>query len=800
MIRSLALSCSLVLIVVPASQAQQPLRVRIDRDKVMVGFQKSGESATGLFHSGMWTTLHVPLVEAEDGPIILPIGKDGVAPGELIVECGDNDDVQTTLTVPFRLSKQDLRILTYVKPAGRAPQFKLTIKTDRQSVSTQVDHNTSLNLSEHLYVALGDSPPQLASALRRMSGNLDPNAETRGRHAGFEIDVERLPTQWYGYGGVDLVVLTTENDKFLEKLLEKRDQPQIRALAEWVKRGGRLLVSVSWRNQHLVERLLKLPAWQPALPEIVPANAQVKLKSLFSVQRAGPKAEPFLPVGAEAFVLPHLQRHDQVEIEIKEEPQAGFTKEETPILVRFPYGLGSISLLALDVTKEPFTKWSGNIDFWETLVKRLAPRDPSRDGQVVGGQFRDFGQQGSDLTSLLYDQLDHFDSPPISFGWVAFFILLYILVVGPLDYIILKKVFKRLEWTWITFPAIVLGVSAAAYFTAYAIKGSDQKINQLDVVDIDLRTDLDANGRTKQAYVYGTSWFMILSPRIDNYTVGLMPALAPWQEGAKPALVSWQGRPESSGLGSSGRPRGQGWFRRSYEYARQDTNDPDSAFIGLKDVPIPVWTSKAFTATWDARPPQLPFEAKLEYDPDNGDRPLFGTIQSRLPVNLEDVVLIYGKKWLSLQPLRVGDEPQRVAWQVPLGFNEWTGDPRHGGWHPGMRDQHFHPTVVAKTLLFHEARDLERQWQNHELRLLDQSWRLRDTWPRDSKIREAILVARLPRSSGSAESLTAAKDRLPTHLWIHGLPGGQAARPALSGTLNHETFIRVYLPVTPKEK
>lgn len=798
MIRSLALSCSLVLILAPAAQAQQPLRVKIDRDKVMVGFQKSGESATGLFLPGMWTTLYVPLVEAADGPIILHVGKDGVARGELIVECGDNHDVQTTLTVPFRLSKQDLRILTYIKPAGRAPQIKLTIKTKEQTVSTQVEHPTSLNLSEHLYIVLGDSPPQLTSALRRMSGNPEPNAETRGRHAGFEIDVERMPTQWYGYSGVDLVVLTTENDKFLEKLLEKRDQPQIRALAEWVKRGGRLLVSVSWRNQHLVERLLKLPAWQPALPEIVPANAQVKLRSLFSVQRPGAKAEPFVPVGAETFVLPHLQRHDQVEVMIKEEPQPGFTKEETPILARFPYGLGSVSLLALDVTKEPFTKWSGNIDFWETLVTRLAPRGP-RDGQAGG---RDFGQPGNDLTSLLYDQLDHFDTPPISFGWVAFFILLYILVVGPLDYIILKKVFKRLEWTWVTFPAIVLGVSATAYFTAYAIKGSDQKINQLDLIDIDLRTDLDANGRTKQAYVYGTSWFMIFSPRIDNYTVGLMPALPAWQEGAKadtPGLVSWQGKRESE-RGPTGGPRGQVWHRRAYEYARQDATDPDSRLIGLKDVPIPVWTSKAFTATWEAQPAQLPFAAKLEYDPDNRDRPLFGTIQSRLPVNLEDVVLIYGKKWLSLQPLRAGAEPQRVVWEVPLDFNQWAGDARHGGWHPGMHDQQFHPTAVAKTFLFHEACDLEKTWRNHELRMLDQSWRLRDAWQRDSKIREAILVARLPRSSGSAESLTEAKERLPTHLWIHGLPDGQAARPKLSGTLNHETFIRVYLPVTPKEK
>ena len=61
---------------------------------------------------------------------------------------------------------------------------------------------------------------------------------------------------------------------------------------------------------------------------------------------------------------------------------------------------------------------------------------------------------------------------------------------GPVDYFILKKVFKRLEWTWITFPAVVLVVSVAAYLIAYAVKGNELKINKIDLIDIDLRSDI----------------------------------------------------------------------------------------------------------------------------------------------------------------------------------------------------------------------------------------------------------------------------------------------------------------------
>ena len=104
--------------------------------------------------------------------------------------------------------------------------------------------------------------------------------------------------------------------------------------------------------------------------------------------------------------------------------------------------------------------------------------------------------------------------PVVSFGWVALFILIYIVLIGPVDYLFLKKVVKRLEWTWVTFPVIVITVSAGAYFAAYALKGKDLKINKVDVVDIDL-----AGKR-----VDGNTWFTLFSPRIQNYTIGVEPA------------------------------------------------------------------------------------------------------------------------------------------------------------------------------------------------------------------------------------------------------------------------------------
>src|SRR5437016_2055363 len=109
-----------------------------------------------------------------------------------------------------------------------------------------------------------------------------------------------------------------------------------------------------------------------------------------------------------------------------------------------------------------------------------------------------------------------------------------------------------------------------------------------------LGSDLQPTGAT----AYGTTWFTILSPRIQSYTIGIEPMLHNWQPGgmapAQPVetTMSWFGRPEFSGIGATGRGRSPGLFSRSYSY--------EPSAVGLQGVPIPVWTTRSFTASWVA--------------------------------------------------------------------------------------------------------------------------------------------------------------------------------------------------------
>src|SRR4029079_6981353 len=154
---------------------------------------------------------------------------------------------------------------------------------------------------------------------------------------------------------------------------------------------------------------------------------------------------------------------------------------------------------------------------------------------------------------------------------------LYLLLIGPIEYYFLRRILKRLELTWVTLPIIVLTVCVLAYVSADAVKGRELRVTKIDVVDVD-----PASNR-----VYGSTWFSVFSPKIDTYTVGLESG-ADWSEGAR----------EGATVNALGAPRGgrPGIARRKYTINAEGQR----VASGLENVPIQVWSTKAFSANWSA--------------------------------------------------------------------------------------------------------------------------------------------------------------------------------------------------------
>lgn len=768
----------------PSAASAQP-RAKTRVEQVRVGFPSS--PLTGEFKSGAWTPVYVQLTA----------GSEGISKGEVVViDTADSDDVRNHYVVPvppLSPGESDL-VLAYTKPGSASSEIIVSIRDTQQNkqLDANKEYYAAKGVGESLYVMAGARLPGLWHALRRAAKQADNQAaevdysskETGPWRLAYLDEVRLLPTRWFAYDPVDLLILSTGNRDFLLGLLNDQ-QNRKEALAEWVRRGGRVIIAAG-RNQDVVAKL----------DEFLPLPAAVvgikQLPQLRSVERwAGPQLRPLWhsppqnnPTGPRPPVeVAKLERRPGRGVE-----ELVLEQDGSPVIVQGSYGLGRVTLVGFDLDQAPFLGWRGQEDFWDKLLLRTAP--PVNRQLAAAPQRGLFENDANDLASQLQINLEEFeDVPVISFGWVALFILIYIVVVGPLDYLFLKKVVKRLELTWVTFPVIVVTISVAAYFTAYWLKGNDQRINKVDLLDIDL------HGRQ----VYGHSWFTLFSPRIQNYTVGLEPADPGWAPPAgdkksSPILLSWMGRPDSS-WGGTGRAHSQSLFRRAYDYA------PDAT--GLRSVPLQVWSTKTFTATWQTEfdPARPLIRADIRHPK---DRPtaLSGTITSGLPPDtvLEDVVLFYdrgeGGRWYTLDRLLPGIEKRIdniLADPSVMDMNAWLSSGPAGkaiqAQTPGVRRApgSSEPTQnVMKRLLFHEE-VRGSPWRNNALRRLDQTWRLHHK-------EEVVLYGRIARREGAAEEV-ATHPASPSRLWLGRLPGTGQSRQPLPGTLSQEAYVRIFIPV-----
>ena len=727
----------------------------------LAGDEDAGRRAP-MFKAGHWT------------PILVTIeGREDLENAELVVQALDSDDVLNEISTPlgtvkFSAESPSLSTIVYARPGKTDGPITITLKSKGQVVGQPREESVyALESNNFLYVTLGARLGGL-----RLPG-IDDKTLRLSEIAAFDRAAE-LPAKWYGYDTVDLAVLMTGNDEFASGWLNDANGARREALLEWVRRGGKLVLCVG-KNETLLKNREDLKEFLPVEFEGVatPESVKVNWSTFVNDDLGDPQKKAVLTI---AKVKPKVGRGVRTLLTVSD----GATRY--PLVVQSSYGLGRITVLATDPELSPFNRWKSRGAFWQRLLNVGGPiyvESQNRDAGALGG-ISD-GSTDDEIRQLQGYVLENFDGVPvISFAWVALFILVYILIVGPLDYLFLKKVVKRLELTWVTFPLVVLTVSAAAYFTAYALKGDSQKMNKVDLIDYDLRTKT----------VQGTSWFSIFSPRVQNYTVGVEPADS-WgiaKEQASAPLVSWMGRVKN------GR---QSLFRRSYEY------DPNG---GLRRVPIQVWSTKGFQAEWyhaiDSNRP--PITAELQ----NVGNDITGNIVSHFPVTLENVELYYKGNVYNLGKLIPGAANRKqVTASGKKPFSERLGSLYIGPAKPlvlnqfGVRSSTYDAKPAAITpvrrtmdsIVFHEAVEegQSRTTRNAMLRELDQSWRV----DAESIGDEAILYATLPRQKAPAKDVMNSPATV-THLRMGSLPGDKDAVPAeIPGDLRQATFIRVFIPV-----
>jgi len=272
---------------------------------------------------------------------------------------------------------------------------------------------------------------------------------------------------------VDLLVLAGADTAGLS-------QAQQQALAQWVGAGGHLVVAGGPQANLTVAGLP-----DGLLP--VSLEGETTLDRLPSLEVfAGEEIPPAGPyVVSQATV-----RSGTVLL----------TESHLPLIVSQPYGLGEVTFLALDPTLAPLRSWAGNEALWRQLL-RADPRPASS------------GQLGSPDPQHLTNMVGQLAGVRLPSMWgIAGLLLLYIFLVGPVTYLVLRWR-RRLDWAWATIPALTVLFAVGVYGLGLATRGGNRSLASISIVR------MASGGPAALADHYAG----LLSPRRENYTISAGP-------------------------------------------------------------------------------------------------------------------------------------------------------------------------------------------------------------------------------------------------------------------------------------
>jgi len=274
-------------------------------------------------------------------------------------------------------------------------------------------------------------------------------------------DLAWLPDRAFYYSGLDGILWGDPPPGALRP-------EQMEALAGYVRAGGSLIAYGG------------------------PAGEQLKgtwLEDLLPVEIQGQRALSRLSVAESVFLTPLDLGAGWVATEARIAPEKGgfvetlLTQDEMPLLVRAPRGLGWTSWLAIDPNTPPFLAWPAASEFLDYLLFNARVRvDDSVHGFTNTNQPVRYRRIPSSYWSNTYQSLLNslFNDPvirPPSLQFVSLFLLIYVLIVGPVNYFILRRR-KKLEWTWVTIPLIVLVFLGAEYGMGRYMKGGKAVVNE----------------------------------------------------------------------------------------------------------------------------------------------------------------------------------------------------------------------------------------------------------------------------------------------------------------------------------
>ena len=425
-----------------------------------------------------------------------------------------------------------------------------------------------------------------------------------------------LPTNPLAFDGLTSLVVagTTE-----------MPEAQSNAIRDWVASGGRLVISLP---NDSVAASRSLMEWSPIRVAEKPSTVRE-----FGSLEAFAAKNIRIPQTS-TLSIPSLQ------FEVGEVLAAS---RSVPFLVRAPFGMGSVTVLALDLTTSPMSEWKGLSSFCSRLTISDGRPDASEKGINKGAQLSSTGI--TDLATQLHAVQENFEQIHRASPWFVMGCLLSLLVVvGPIDYLIVHRILKRPHLTWVTFPLFAAVGTLLASSFATASNQTSYRANQLNIVNVDVAQSLARERNFVNLY----------SPTTSQTSINIQPlSLIPGSSVKPTARVIWQGVPETT-FGGMLRKTG---LENGAQYQQQ----PDGE---LTQVPLLQWSSKELIGE-SVQSVEGLVDCNLKASPTGS---LSGTVLHRFSSPIEDWMIVYQNR--VYRHLKARDDsqslplPPKQVWRV----------------------------------------------------------------------------------------------------------------------------------------
>jgi hypothetical protein len=411
------LCCCAIAIVVSSSQRA----VAADPTPLVTLQARAGFD--GYFKAGGW--LPVTTIVANEGPDIV---------GTVTLSSLSDDPSSGRYGALVNLPAHSKKQYVFAAPTLTEDRARtVTLSQGGAPVAVQTLALTPLGAQDYLYGVLSPSAGTLdvLRGLRQFGGNVSIA----------HLNLDDVPISGPVLDSLDALLLDDVSTNGLSA-------QQVQALASWVRAGGQLIV-----------------AGGPGA-----AKSLSGLGDLAPVRLSGTESRDVTAaLGTWGLSVPGEQSVIAVSL-----PDQGalvrLRSGDVPLVVDRPNGRGWTTFVALSPNDPALRLSQGAKNFWQYVLTGSR----TRQGKTITltknpGVF----PSGNQVYALPETALP-------SWRLIVWLVFGYVLVVGPVNYVILRRIDRR-ELLWVTIPAVSVLFASGVYFFAWRTKGSQMIVNTISI-------------------------------------------------------------------------------------------------------------------------------------------------------------------------------------------------------------------------------------------------------------------------------------------------------------------------------